>query len=95
MRATSVPSAGWLSVASKRSSVSSSAPARSRSAAVPTAHSPSPPAKRRWLLRALRASADSRPVSRPNSVTIRSASPVLTARSTMAEVEIADKAWAF
>jgi len=69
------PSAAWLSVASKRSSVTSSAPARSRIAADPSAHRDSPPAKRRWLLRAPRASADSRPVSRPNSVTIRFDSP--------------------
>ena len=39
----------------------SSAPGRSRTAAVPSAHSPRPPAKRRWLLRAPRASADRRP----------------------------------
>ena len=36
-------------------------PARSRSAADPSAHSDSPPANRRWLLRAPRASADTRP----------------------------------
>ena len=48
-------------VASKPSSVRSSAPARSRSEATPTAQRPSPPAKRRWLLRAPRASADSAP----------------------------------
>jgi hypothetical protein len=41
----------------------------------PSAHSDRPPANRRWLLRAPRASADSRPVSRPNSVTMRSDSP--------------------
>ena len=48
---------------------------RSRSSACPHAPSPSPPPKRLTLLRAPRASAETRPVVTPSNVTTRSASP--------------------